>query len=178
MTELEQIKAEIKVLEKKVALLEEIEKTPILKMELLKEGSVYGVEYNNKTYYRQQYRHSNGWVKWWRQNDEGTQLTRVDDPETFRLLEQLFGSDISANPQGSLKFTFGPTLGDVIDDWWSDIFTVKSNLSSYESCDDLIERIRNWLPKPQSAEGSQSVGVEELVEGWNDCLETIKRKLG
>jgi hypothetical protein len=178
MTELEELKAQLKVLEKKVALLEEIEKTPIPKMELLKDGSVYCVEYNTIKYYRNHYRHSNGWVKWWRENDEGDQLTRVDDPETFRLLEQMFAADISANPQGSLKFTFGPTLGDVIEEWWSDIFTVKSDLSSNESIDDLIERIKKWLPKPQSAEGSQSIGVEELVTGWNDCLETIKRKLG
>jgi hypothetical protein len=178
MTELEELKAQLKVLEKKVALLEEIEKTPIPKMELLKDGSVYCVEYNTIKYYRNHYRHSNGWVKWWRENDEGDQLTRVDDPETFRLLEQMFAADISANPQGSLKFTFGPTLGDVIEDWWSDIFTVNSHMDMNESIDSLIERIKKWLPKPQSAAGSQSVGVEELVEGWNDCLETIKRKLG
>lgn len=178
MTELEELKAQLKVLEKKVALLEEIEKTPIPKMELLKDGSVYCVEYNTIKYYRNHYRHSNGWVKWWRENDEGDQLTRVDDPETFRLLEQMFAADISTNPQGSLKFTFGPTLGDVIEDWWSDIFTVNSHMDMNESIDSLIERIKKWLPKPQSAAGSQSVGVEELVEGWNDCLETIKRKLG
>lgn len=179
MTEIEELKAQLKVLEKKVALLEEIEKTPIPKMELLKEGTVYCVEYNNTTYYRNHYRHSNGWVKWWRQNDDGTQLTRVDDPETFRLLEKMFAADISANPQGSLKFTFGPTLGEVIDDWWEDVFTTNSNIEDMEtSIDDLIERIKKWLPKPQSAAGSQSLGVEELVEGWNDCLETIKRKLG
>ena len=177
--EIEEVKAQIKVLEKKVALLEEIEKTPIPKMELLKEGTVYCVEYNDTIYYRQQYRYSDNWIKWWRVNDGGVEyLTLVSDAESFRLLEKMFAADISANPQGSLKFTFGPTLGDVIDDWWSDIFTVKSSLSSNESIDDLIERIRNWLPKPQSAAGSQSVGVEELVEGWNDCLETIKRKLG
>lgn len=178
MTELEELKAQLKILEKKVALLEEIEKTPIPKMELLKDGSVYCVEYNTIKYYRNHYRHSNGWVKWWRENDEGTHLIRVDDPETFRLLEQMFAADISANPQGSLKFTFGPTLGDVIEDWWSDIFTVNSHMDMNESIDSLIERIKKWLPKPQSAAGSQSVGVEELVEGWNDCLETIKRKLG
>jgi hypothetical protein len=176
MTEIEELKAQLKVLEKKIALLEEIEKQP--RMELLKDGSVYCVEYNTIKYYRNHYRHSNGWVKWWRENDEGDQLTRVDDPETFRLLEQLFAADISANPQGSLKFTFGPTLGEVIDDWWSDIFTTNSNDDMETSVDDLIERIKKWLPKPQSASGSQSISVEDTVEGWNDCLETIKRKLG
>lgn len=176
MTELQELKAQIKVLEKKVALLEEIEKTPIPKMELLKDGSVYGVDYNNTTYYRNHYRNSNGWVKWWRQNEDGTQLTRVDDPETFRLLEQMFAADISANPQGSLKFTFGHTLYDVIEDWWSDVFTSTEEM---ETCiKDLVERIWKWMPSYQSAEGSQSVGVEELVEGWNDCLDTIRRKLG
>ena len=152
--------------------------TPIPKMELLKDGSVYCVDYNNTTYYRQHYRHSDGWIKWWRQNDDGTQLTRVDDRETFRLLEQLFAADISANPQGSLKFTFGPTLYDVIEDWWSDIFTTGVDGDSDTCIKDLVERIWKWMPSYQSAAGSQSIGVEELVEGWNDCLDTIRRKLG
>jgi hypothetical protein len=178
MTEIEELKAQIKVLEKKVSLLEEIEKTPIPKMELLKEGSVYGVDYNNTTYYRNHYRHSNGWVKWWRENEDGTQLTRVDDPETFRLLEKMFAADISANPQGSLKFTFGPTLYDVIEDWWSDIFTTGVDGDSDTCIKDLVERIWKWMPSYQSAEGSQCVGVEELVTGWNDCLDKIRRKLG
>lgn len=178
MTELEDLKAQLKILEKKVALLEEIEKTPIRKMDLLKDGSVYCVDYNTVKYYRNHYRHSNGWVKWWRENDEGDQLTRVDDPETFRLLEQMFAADISANPQGSLKFTFGPTLYDVVEDWWSDVFCASSTDDMETSIKDLVERIWKWMPSYQSAAGSQSVGVEELVEGWNDCLETIKRKLG
>lgn len=178
MTEIEELKAQIEALSEKILQLEEAEKAPPLKMELIKEGGVYCVDYNNTMYYRNNYRHSNGWVKWWRENDDGTQLTRVDDAETFRLLEQLFSCDIAANPESSLKFQFGPTLYDIIEEWWGDIFTIKSSLSMEESCDDLIQRIKKWLPKRQSAEGSQSVGVEELVEGWNDCLETIKKKLG
>jgi hypothetical protein len=178
MTELEELKAQLKILEKKVALLEEIEKTPIPKMELLKEGSVYCVDYNTIKYYRMKYRHSDDWIKWWRENDDGTQLTRVDDPETFRLLEQLFAADISANPESSFKFTFGPDLYDVIEDWWSDVFCANS-MDDMETCiHDLTERINNWLPKPQSAEGSQSLGVEDMVTGFNDCLDKIKRKLG
>ena len=130
MTELEKIKAEIKALEEKVASLEETEKTPIFRIELLKEGSVFCVEYNDTIYYRNEYGGSDGWIKWWRQDDEDTSiLARVDDAETFRLLEQMFSADIAASPQGSLKFTFGPKLYDIIEDWWSDIFTVKSSLS-------------------------------------------------
>ena len=177
MTELEKIKAEIKVLEKKVALLEEIEKTPIPTMELLKDGSVFCVDYNNVTYYRQEYCHSNGWIKWWRENDEGGILTRVDDAETFRLLEKLFSADIAANPEDSFKFMFGPTLRYVIEDWWSDIFTLGIDENSEKCINDLMTRIEAWLPHPQSADGSQSIGVEELVTGWNDCLQRIKSKL-
>jgi hypothetical protein len=173
MTELEKIKAEIKVLEKKVALLEEIEKTPIPTMELLKDGSVFCVEYNNVTYYRQEYRHSNGWIKWWRENDEGGILTRVDDAETFRLLEKLFSADIAANPDGSLKFMFGPTLRDIVVEWWGDAETQDKD----PVISDLVDAIKEWLPQPQSAAGSQSVGVEDMVTGWNDCLERIKSKL-
>lgn len=181
MTELEELKAQLKILEKKVALLEEIEKTPIPKMELLKEGSVYCVEYNNKNYYRMKYRHSDEWIKWWREDHEeggGYYLDRVDDAETFRLLEQLFAADISANPQGSLKFTFGPSLYYVIEEWWSDVFTSGSDEDAETSIRGLVEKIWEWMPSYQSASGSQSVGVEELVAGWNDCLDTIRRKLG
>ena len=151
--------------------------TPIPQMELLKDGRVFCVDYNNTTYYRQEYHDSNGWIKWWRENDEGGILTRVDDAETFRLLEKVFSADLAANPDGSLKFTFGPKLYDVILDWWDDIFSVNSNDDSVTSVRDLVRRIDEWLPKPQSAAGSQSIGVEELVQGFNDCLNKIKSKL-
>ena len=177
MTELEEVKAQLKVLEKKVALLEEIEKTPIPQMELLKDGRVFCVDYNNTIYYRQEYHDGNDCIKWWRENDESGILTRVDDAETFRLLEEVFSADLAANPDGSLKFTFGPKLYDVILDWWDDIFSVNSNDDSVTSIRDLVTRIDEWLPKPQSAAGSQSIGVEELVQGFNDCLNKIKSKL-
>lgn len=175
---------ELKLIDKYVELNDETESVfdkikdaypPVPDMELLKDGSVYCVDYNNVTYYRQEYRHSNGWIKWWRENDEGGILTRVDDAETFRLLEKLFSADIAANPDGSLKFMFGPTLYDVIADWWDEIF-VNGNPSG-QNVESLVEQIKEWLPQPQSAAGSQSLGVEDMVTGWNDCLERIKSKL-
>jgi len=69
------------------------------------------------------------------------------------------------------------TLYAVIENWWSDVFTVSST-DDMETCiDTLVDRIETWLPKPQSAAGSQSIGVEELVQGFNDCLNKIKSKL-
>jgi hypothetical protein len=38
----------------------------------------------------------------------------------------------------------------------------------------LVER---WLPKEQSAEGSQNVDVELLVDGFNDAIQKMKEKL-
>ena len=60
----------------------------------------------------------------------------------------------------------------------SDIFTVSST-DDMETCiDTLVDRIETWLPKEQSAAGSQNVDVEFLVDGFNDCLKKIKDGLG
>jgi DNA phosphorothioation-dependent restriction protein DptG len=103
MTEIEEVKAQIKLLEKKVALLEEIER----------------IEKKKET-----------------QN-----------------------------------------LTDLIYDWWDDVFTTNSDWDMETSIDDLVTRIEEWLPKEQSAAGSQNVYVECTVEGFNDCLKKIKGKL-
>lgn len=100
MTEIEKVKAEIKVLEKKIALLEEIEK---------KKQS--------------------------------------------------------------------QTLTNLIYDWWEDVFTTNSNDDMGICVDTLVDRIETWLPKEQSAQGSQNVYVECTVEGFNDCLAKIKQQL-
>ena len=48
---------------------------------------------------------------------------------------------------------------------------------SIDCCDEIVDAIESWLPKEQSAAGSQNVYVECTVEGFNDCLNKIKRKL-
>ncbi len=42
---------------------------------------------------------------------------------------------------------------------------------------EFIKILEEWLPKEQSASGSQNVYVECTVEGFNDCLAKIKGKL-
>ena len=69
------------------------------------------------------------------------------------------------------------SLMDLIFDWWEDVFTTNSTDDMETSIDDLVERIEYWLPKPQSAAGSQNAYVECTVEGFNDCLTKIKGKL-
>jgi hypothetical protein len=59
------------------------------------------------------------------------------------------------------------TLYDVIYEWYHEGTTI----------DFLITKIEEWLPKEQSAAGSQNVYVECTVEGFNDCLTKIKGML-
>ena len=68
-------------------------------------------------------------------------------------------------------------LTDLIYDWWEDVFTTNSNDDMEICVDDLVTKIEEWLPKEQSAAGSQNVYVECTVEGFNDCLNKIKGKL-
>jgi hypothetical protein len=83
----------------------------------------------------------------------------------------------SKNPPKFLKFELGQSLTDLIYDWWEDVFTKNSN-DDIENCiGRLVYWIEEWLPKEQSAAGSQNVDVEFLVDGFNDCLKKIKSKL-
>ena len=48
---------------------------------------------------------------------------------------------------------------------------------SIDCCDEIVDLVEKWLPKPQSAAGSQNVDTELLVDGFNHCLTKIKGKL-
>jgi hypothetical protein len=69
------------------------------------------------------------------------------------------------------------TLRGVIAQWMLDTHTDNIDWDVPTCVDDLVDRIEKWLPKEQSAAGSQNVYVECSVEGFNDCLTKIKGKL-
>ena len=46
-----------------------------------------------------------------------------------------------------------------------------------EHCEEIVDLVEDWLPEPQSAEGSQNVNTELLVEGFNHCLDKMKEML-
>ena len=69
------------------------------------------------------------------------------------------------------------TLTDIIRRWWEDAFTIHSDWNMETSMEDLVDQIELFLPREQSAEGSQNAYVECSVEGFNDCLIQIKSKL-
>lgn len=69
------------------------------------------------------------------------------------------------------------TLTDLISEWWADIFTTGVDWDSETCIATLVDEISLWLPKYQSAAGSQNIYVECSVEGFNDCLDKIRNKL-
>jgi len=48
---------------------------------------------------------------------------------------------------------------------------------SIDCCDEIVDLVEKWIPKEQSAAGSQNVDTELLVDGFNHCLEKIKGML-
>ena len=95
-------------------------------------------------------------------------------PEIKQPTDELIDK-LTKKPPEFLKFELGQTLYDVCMTWWGRVF---DNNDDMETCiDDLVDNIDYWLPKEQSAAGSQSLGVEDMVEGFNDCLKKIKGKL-
>ena len=104
----------------------------------------------------------------WDEKDNSKPMDEVVN----RLLEKW-----KTDPPEFLKFELGKTLEDLITRWWCDVFTTHDDWDMETAIDDLVDQIQLWLPKPQNASGSQSLGVEDMVEGFNDCLEKIKSKL-
>ena len=85
---------------------------------------------------------------------------------------------LEKNPPDCLKFVMGKTLEQIIERWWCDTFTGTHEKWSMEECiDDLIDQIELFLPRSQSAEGTQSVYTEVAVEAHNELLQKIKSKL-
>ena len=85
---------------------------------------------------------------------------------------------LKKNPPDCLKFVMGKTLEQIITRWWCDTFTGPHEKWSMEECiDDLIDQIELFLPRSQSAEGTQSVYTEVAVEAHNELLQKIKSKL-
>jgi hypothetical protein len=171
MTEIEELKAQIKVLEAKLSLLEEIEKHKSPAEEAYKR--VYG-NYPTGEY---------SWIvfkKGYKSAQEdykvGEYQPTPQEPE--QVADGLKEAFREAVKQGVVSSSTKPqTLTDLIADWWADVFTTGSDWDGEICIDNLVEQIKHWLPKEQSASGSQNAYVECSVEGYNDCINKIRRKL-
>ena len=94
MTDIEKTEAEIKVLQKKLELLKEIETHKSQpRMEFSFGGKFEVVSYNEMVYYRLEFPDEFYWYKK-KYSDEGLLMVAITDGETYRLLEGLWFNDV------------------------------------------------------------------------------------
>jgi hypothetical protein len=175
--EIEQVKQEIKVLQSKLALMEEMERYKSPAEEAYKRAySFYpdtatddGIPYSQCWF-----DFSRGYAAAQSDYKVGTYQPTPQTPEQVEEgLKQAFReAKKSKEWQDTQKKIDKPkqeTLYGIIREWNDD--------EDYPTCEELVDRIEEWLPKEQSAAGSQNAYVECSVEGFNDALQKIKRNL-
>ena len=117
-------------------------------------------------------------VKWCEENPDKDPLDWLKPQTPEQVADGLKEAFREAVKQGVVSSANKPkTLTDLIYRWWDDVFTTHSDWDMETSIEDLVDQIQLWLPKEQSAAGSQNAYVESAVEGFNDCLTKIKGKL-
>jgi len=47
----------------------------------------------------------------------------------------------------------------------------------FDTCNDIVDLVEDWILEEQSASGSQNVNTELLVEGFNDAIRKMKEML-
>ena len=117
--EIEELKAQIKVLETKLSFLEEIEKQP--RMNLQQEGEYAVVSYHDKTYYRLENKTTFSWyikkdVSEYHIHYRSPNLIMVNDAETERLLEGIYYNHIQVKKEKEQR-TKTP-VEECYKDWW------------------------------------------------------------
>jgi hypothetical protein len=159
-SDIEKTEAEIKVLQKKLELLKEIETHKSQpRMNFLFDGNFEVVSYNKQSYYRFEFPDE---VYWYRRTSHETyldlKLERITDGETHRLLEGVWFNDVKKGKYDEPYCPDDPeyydeiewdekdnpkpkTIRDIIGRWWMDTFTTHSKWDAEECMDDLADQI-------------------------------------
>jgi len=202
--EIEKVKAQIKVLEKKLSFLEELEKTKSPVEEAFKDwmgvypptnpsvDNIFDIRWRafqmgyNAAYEEKvsEEPEEQKWdavresVKWCEENPDKDPLDWLKPQTPEQVADGLKEAFREAVKQGVVSSTTKPqSLTDLIFDWWEDVFTTNSHWDMETSIENLVDKIELFLPKEQSAAGSQNAYVESAVEGFNDAIKKIKSKL-
>jgi len=199
-SDIEKTEAEIKVLQKKLELLKEIEthkSQPRMNFEL--GGKFEFVSYNDKKYYRLEYQIVVGWYMRKEDDNGAVLLKQITDGETHRLLEGVWFNEVRKGNYAEPHCPDEPEHYDEVE-WdekdnpkpmdevvdrlikkyqaqklWN---RVRDELGySIDCCDEIVDLVQNWLPEYQSAAGSQNVDTELLVDGFNHCLDKMREML-
>jgi hypothetical protein len=161
-TDIQKTEAEIKVLQKKLDLLKEIETHKSQpKMEFDCGGKFEVVSYNDEVYYRLEYQINVIWYKR-KHTVDGVVMVTITDGETYRLLEGLWFNEVK---HGKYEEPYCPdepeyydevewdekdnpkskTIRDIIGRWWEDTFSIHSKWDAEECMDDLADQIEFWI---------------------------------
>jgi hypothetical protein len=149
-------------------------------------------------YYRLDFAGMNhNWYK--KKTDNGVILVKITDGETHRLLEGVWFNDVKKGKYDEPYCPDEPEHYDEVE--WDEKDNPKPmdevinklirehqaqklrNMLKVQLdydgmvCDDIVDIVEDWLPKEQSAEGSQNVNTELLVDGFNHCLDKMKEML-
>ena len=166
--EIEEMKAQIQVLQNK---LEELEKRPSPAEEAFKEFyGAYPITDIVDTSWD-----SDGWVyfeagynaaykeKVVKQKDDYP-YKKYTPEETEQSLKEAFREAVK---QGVVSSTKSKTLTDLIYDWWGDVFTTHSDWDMETTIENLVDRIELWLPTEHCTNSYK----------WNQCIRMIREKL-
>jgi hypothetical protein len=197
-SDIQKTEKEIAVLQKKLELLKEIEthkSQPRMNLQFNVKGEV--VSYNDEVYYRLEFTDgSHGWYKK-KHTVDGLVMVAITDGETRRLLEGLWFNDVKKGkydadePYRNVRaywdekdnpasYITDEVVNRLVKQYqYQKLYNrVRDQLGySIDCCDEIVDLVEDWLPKEQSAEGSQNVDTELLVDGFNDCLRKIKEML-
>ena len=190
MNEIEKTEGEIKVLQAKLELLKEIEthkSQPRMNFEL--GGKFEIVSYNGENYYRLEFDdESHSWYKR-REKLNGNLLKLITDGETYRLLEGVWFNDVKKGKYDEVECDEKDNPPYRITDEVVNRLIKQQQAQKlynrlydelsydFDSCNDIVDIVENWILDEQNASGSQNVNTELLVEGFNDAIRKMKEML-
>jgi hypothetical protein len=205
MTEtIQQLKEDIAILQEKLNKLEEAEKEP--DMMLMRQGKVDIVDYDTKTYYRIEYTDSfSGAYVWFVRRRGEDYIRQVRDVNVYGVLEDYYQKQVMKQIEEYpyKKYTPDEVADEVEWDEKDNPASIRFKIADevvnklikeqqaqklynrlydelgfeFDTCNDIVDIVEDWILEEQSASGSQNVNTELLVEGFNDCVRKMKEML-
>jgi flagellar biosynthesis/type III secretory pathway protein FliH len=162
MTEIEEIKAQLKVLQSKLSFLEELEKTKSPVEEAYKD---WWGEYPGDENWTSDATRWQGFQAGYNAAYEEKVSEWEPTPQTpEQVADGLKEAFREAVKQGVVSSTKSPTLYDVIAEWWE---YLEDTLNMENSIQDLVNDIEEWLPTEHETNSYK----------WNECIRMIRGKL-